>query len=145
MRSDIPSPNSNGTIYNADTHDRAGRFGEVVEGEMRLNDAGRMVAANWTELPDHLPGMETDAFVVMPNHVHGMIPNPSSATTYPWTAFGNPSSTTRVTTYVLEFLGLKSRDVMSESHLEDQLLDQLQDFLLERATVFVLKPARSAS
>jgi len=33
--------------------------------------------------------------------------------------------------YVFEFLGLKSREVMSESHLEDQLLDKLQDFLLE--------------
>ncbi len=33
--------------------------------------------------------------------------------------------------YVFEFLGLKSREVMSESHLEDALLDRLQDFLLE--------------
>lgn len=33
--------------------------------------------------------------------------------------------------YIFEFLGLKPRDVMSESHLEDQLLDKLQDFLLE--------------
>jgi predicted nuclease of restriction endonuclease-like (RecB) superfamily len=33
--------------------------------------------------------------------------------------------------YVLEFLGLKPREVMSESHLEDQLLDRLQEFLLE--------------
>jgi predicted nuclease of restriction endonuclease-like (RecB) superfamily len=33
--------------------------------------------------------------------------------------------------YVFEFLGLKPREVMSESHLEEQLLDKLQDFLLE--------------
>ena len=33
--------------------------------------------------------------------------------------------------YIFEFLGLKPRKVMSESHLEDQLLDKLQDFLLE--------------
>ena len=33
--------------------------------------------------------------------------------------------------YVFEFLGLKPREVMSESHLEDQLLDKLQAFLLE--------------
>ncbi|MGD8660960.1 MAG: PDDEXK nuclease domain-containing protein [Desulfobacterales bacterium] len=33
--------------------------------------------------------------------------------------------------YVFEFLGLKSREVTSESHLEDQLLDKLQEFLLE--------------
>jgi predicted nuclease of restriction endonuclease-like (RecB) superfamily len=33
--------------------------------------------------------------------------------------------------YVFEFLGLKPREVMSESHLEEQLLNKLQDFLLE--------------
>ncbi len=33
--------------------------------------------------------------------------------------------------YVFEFLGLKSKEVMSESHLEGALLDRLQDFLLE--------------
>ncbi|GAH34906.1 unnamed protein product, partial [marine sediment metagenome] len=33
--------------------------------------------------------------------------------------------------YIFEFLGLKPKEVMSESSLEDQLLDQLQDFLLE--------------
>jgi predicted nuclease of restriction endonuclease-like (RecB) superfamily len=33
--------------------------------------------------------------------------------------------------YIFEFLGLKPKEVMSESHLEDQLLDKLQEFLLE--------------
>jgi predicted nuclease of restriction endonuclease-like (RecB) superfamily len=33
--------------------------------------------------------------------------------------------------YVFEFLGLKPQEVMGESHLEDQLLDKLHDFLLE--------------
>lgn len=33
--------------------------------------------------------------------------------------------------YVFEFLGLKPQEVMGESHLEDALLDKLQDFLLE--------------
>lgn len=33
--------------------------------------------------------------------------------------------------YIFEFLGLKSKEVMSESHLEDALLDSLQDFILE--------------
>jgi predicted nuclease of restriction endonuclease-like (RecB) superfamily len=33
--------------------------------------------------------------------------------------------------YVFEFLGLKPKEVMSESHLEDQLIDKLEEFLLE--------------
>jgi len=48
-------------------------FGEIIDGEMRLNDAGRMVQAAWNQLPDHYPVVETDAFVVTPNHVHGII------------------------------------------------------------------------
>lgn len=48
-------------------------FGDIIDAEMRLNDAGRMVQAVWNELPDHYPGVETDAFVVMPNHIHAII------------------------------------------------------------------------
>ena len=55
------------------THNRECLFGEVADGEMILNDAGRMVRSVWNELPTRFPGLELDAFVVMPNHVHGII------------------------------------------------------------------------
>jgi len=55
------------------TEDRACLFGEVVDGQMRLNEAGAIVQATWDALPSHYAGMRTDAFVVMPNHVHGII------------------------------------------------------------------------
>jgi len=32
-----------------------------------------MVQTVWDELPDHYPGVDIDAFVVMPNHIHGII------------------------------------------------------------------------
>lgn len=38
--------------------------------------------------------------------------------------------------YIFEFLGLKPAEVMSEPHLEDQLLDKLQSFLLELGNGF---------
>src|SRR5215210_6640299 len=53
--------------------DRACLFGEIVDGQMRLNEAGRMVLAEWNTLPDRFPAVELDEFVVMPNHVHGII------------------------------------------------------------------------
>ncbi|MGB9773540.1 MAG: hypothetical protein ACP5JH_06800 [Bacteroidota bacterium] len=40
---------------------------------MRLNEAGRMVVAEWEEIPERFPHIELDAFVVMPNHIHGII------------------------------------------------------------------------
>jgi len=48
-------------------------FGEVVCGEMLVNALGSIVQDCWGEIPLHFPNVETDAFVVMPNHVHGII------------------------------------------------------------------------
>lgn len=45
-------------------------LGEIVDGEMRLNAAGRMVEAALREIPRRYPGVRLDAFVVMPDHIH---------------------------------------------------------------------------
>ena len=55
------------------TQDRELMFGEVVGGQTRLNGPGQMVESIWRELSQHYPGVEVDTFVVMPNHVHGII------------------------------------------------------------------------
>jgi REP element-mobilizing transposase RayT len=55
------------------THLKQPVFGEIVEGEMVLNDVGQMVRDTWEQMPSHYPGCGLDAFVVMPNHVHGII------------------------------------------------------------------------
>ena len=48
-------------------------FGDVVDGKMRLNDAGKMVRCVWDGMADRFSFIEMDEFVVMPNHVHGVI------------------------------------------------------------------------
>ncbi len=55
------------------THERACRFGEIADGEMQLNEYGLTVVGCWEDLPNHYPHVELGAFVVMPNHVHGII------------------------------------------------------------------------
>ncbi len=55
------------------TQERRRLFGTVVNGRMALNDAGRMVQTVWNELPAHYPGVVADAFVVMPDHFHGVV------------------------------------------------------------------------
>ena len=55
------------------TRDRECLFGHMVNGEMRLNDAGEIARRCWEGIPDHFPSVELDAFVIMPNHVHGII------------------------------------------------------------------------
>lgn len=53
--------------------DRVCLFGNVINGQMQLNHAGRIVADAWNDLPNHYADVTLDAFVVMPNHVHGVI------------------------------------------------------------------------
>ncbi len=55
------------------TQNRECIFGEVAEGQMTLNARGQMVESVWRELRPPYLGIEVDAFVVMPNHVHGII------------------------------------------------------------------------
>ncbi len=55
------------------THLRRTLFGEVVDGEMRLNALGEVARQCWAAIPDHFPHTALDEFVIMPNHVHGII------------------------------------------------------------------------
>ena len=48
-------------------------FGKVVDGIMQLNVAGQMIDREWHALPTRFPNVHLDAFVVMPNHIHGII------------------------------------------------------------------------
>ena len=54
-------------------HEKEHLFGEVVEGEIVLNEAGRMVEAWWRAIPRRYATVQVDSFVVMPNHIHGII------------------------------------------------------------------------
>jgi REP element-mobilizing transposase RayT len=53
--------------------DRECLFGEVRNGEMHLSPAGRMIVRTWCEIPQHYPCVRTESFVLMPNHLHGVI------------------------------------------------------------------------
>ena len=55
------------------TQGRECLFGEIVDGKMRLNEHGEIVQKWWNELPIHFPTVELGAFVIMPNHTHGII------------------------------------------------------------------------
>ena len=48
-------------------------FGDVIKGEMRLNSLGHIAFTCWQAIPEHFPHVELDAFVVMPNHLHGIL------------------------------------------------------------------------
>lgn len=55
------------------TQGRKCMFGEIKGGEMNLNDAGEMAQQCWHEIPKHYPPVVLDEFIVMPNHIHGIL------------------------------------------------------------------------
>ncbi len=54
-------------------HERECLFGSICDGEMTLNEAGRMAGAVWQKMPERFPNAMLDEFRIMPNHFHGII------------------------------------------------------------------------
>jgi len=55
------------------TYQRECLFGQIVNGEMELNDFGKIADECWRAIPDHFPNVELGAHIIMPNHAHGVI------------------------------------------------------------------------
>jgi putative transposase len=65
---------SNGWYYvTICTHDRIHYFGTIQNGKMSLSDMGVIAQQYWREIPNHFPMVRLDEWVIMPNHVHGII------------------------------------------------------------------------
>jgi putative transposase len=63
------------------TANRQHFFGECVNGKMALTTAGIIVQGLWYDIPNHSPTVELGEFVVMPNHIHGILILDNSKTT----------------------------------------------------------------
>jgi len=48
-------------------------FGEIENGKMILSDVGKIAEKFWQEIPTHFPFVNLDEFILMPNHIHGII------------------------------------------------------------------------
>jgi putative transposase len=55
------------------THERQCLFGAINDGTMRLTDLGDIAQACWLAIPSHFQQVFLDTFVMMPNHIHGII------------------------------------------------------------------------
>ena len=48
-------------------------FGDIINGGVKLNSVGEVVENAWLEIPLHIPFVTLNAYVIMPNHLHGII------------------------------------------------------------------------
>ncbi|MFA0961561.1 transposase [Roseivirga sp. BDSF3-8] len=55
------------------TKDRENFFGEIVNGKMHVSPAGAIAHVLWHEIKNHAKHVELGEFVVMPNHIHGIL------------------------------------------------------------------------
>ncbi len=55
------------------TQNREHFFGEIIDGKMQLNEIGKLANQYWNEIPQHFPYVKLGEFVVMPNHMHGIL------------------------------------------------------------------------
>lgn len=55
------------------TWQRKNLFGNIVDGEIVLDVYGEIIQKWWDDIPVHFPNVETGAFVIMPNHIHGIV------------------------------------------------------------------------
>jgi len=75
--------------------DRRCLFGGIKQAEVHLSPIGQIVTECWSNIPQHFPNAELDVFVLMPNHLHGIIIIPGRGAAYraPTSAqFGKPVS-----------------------------------------------------
>ena len=55
------------------TQGHVARFGEIIDDEMQLNDAGCMVQTLWESIPSRFLDITSDVYVIMPNHFHAIV------------------------------------------------------------------------
>jgi REP element-mobilizing transposase RayT len=55
------------------THQREWLFGEILNKKMLLNEFGNIARNKWLETPKIRPNLELGEFIIMPNHIHGII------------------------------------------------------------------------
>jgi putative transposase len=83
-------------------------FGHIENEKMHLNEIGKLAEKFWKEIPDHFPHAIIDEFIIMPNHMHGIIIlNPKLMNVQTWhcdvsipnTPNGNDTANTKETSH----------------------------------------------
>jgi len=57
------------------SHDRSEIFGLIKNEDININQYGQIVKNAWLQIPQHFENIKLDQFIIMPNHVHGIIIN----------------------------------------------------------------------
>lgn len=125
---------SGGYFVTICTYQRNYLFGDVIEQKMRLNAWGAVAVDCWEAIPKHFSGVTLDLFIVMPNHVHGILFIQNTGGASLSTIVGNYKAA------VTRQINLQPRKIEREpiwqrsfhDHIirDDEMLGRLQDYVL---------------
>lgn len=101
------------------TQNRNHFFGNIQNGIMQLSEIGKLAEQYWVEIPNHFPFIELGNFVIMPNHVHGILIVNNIATP-------TLSSTEPVETRLIASDNNGTRSIASDNN-ETRLIASLQE------------------
>jgi putative transposase len=73
------------------TYHKIETLGHITADRIVQSKEGEIVATVWRSIPDRFPGVDLDEYMLMPNHIHGIIMLPDRYVQYGSTATGNPS------------------------------------------------------
>ncbi|MDD4294154.1 MAG: transposase [Candidatus Omnitrophica bacterium] len=111
------------------TKNRQNIFGEIINRGMVLNDMGDIVRNTWMDLPNHHANIQLDEFVVMPNHVHGIIIINNSVGNRPACSFIECQKTNNLSIMIGSFKSTVSRKInklnKSEFKWQKSFYDQI--------------------
>ena len=103
---------SGGYFVTICTEHRRCTLGEVVGGLVQLSSAGQIVESIWSGLPGRFAGIEIDAYVVMPNHFHGIVMVPD------WVDGARESASTALGAIIRAFKAASCRAVRTSNQSE---------------------------
>ena len=109
-------------------------FGEVAGGKVLASAYGEIVAREWQRIPDRHPGVTLDAWIVMPDHVHGVVILGSRDPGQPGPSLGTVIGQFKTkATKGIRALGYHRFDWQERFH--DEILGSLKD--LERVRTYI--------
>ncbi len=130
-------------------YDQRHLFGKIVDGRLNVSDEGRIGQTVWDDLPRHYHHVMTDTFVIMPNHIHGIIviteagvgagfkPAPTG-TTKEFVRHGLPEIVRALKSFsarrINEWRGMPGRSVWQRGYYEhvirnDESIDQIRAYI----------------
>jgi REP element-mobilizing transposase RayT len=112
-------------------------FGAVISEEMIVNELGRIVQSYWQNLANHFSHIDLDYFMVMPNHLHGIIFLVGAGSPRPQLPLGNLIGYFKfqVTKKINEFLKTPSTQIWQRGFYEhvirnEESLNRIREYIM---------------